>query len=82
MDAPNFVCFWAEISGNLGLESSISGSKVLAQGPAIPKLIFKENANIRVSFGKGCTLQKGINHNLYPYIVTFSWLAHLKKEAY
>ncbi len=37
MDAANFVCFWAGISGNLGPESSISGSKVQAQGPAIPK---------------------------------------------
>ena len=32
-----FVCFRAEISGNLGPESSISGSKIQAQGPAIPK---------------------------------------------
>ncbi len=33
MDAASFVCFWAEISGNLGPEFSISGSKVQAQGP-------------------------------------------------
>ncbi len=29
--------FWADISGNIGPESSISGSKVQAQGPAIPQ---------------------------------------------
>ena len=35
----NVVCLWAEISGNLGPESSISGSKVQAQGPAILKCL-------------------------------------------
>ncbi len=29
------LCFWAAISRNLGPESSISGPKVQAQGPAI-----------------------------------------------
>ncbi len=37
MDAANFVCFRAEISGNLGPECSIFGSKVQAHGPTIPK---------------------------------------------
>ena len=37
MDAADFVCFWTDISGNIGPESSISESKVQAQGPAIPE---------------------------------------------
>ncbi len=37
MDAANFVCFWTDISGNIGPESSISECKVQAQGPAIPE---------------------------------------------
>ncbi len=42
MYSATFVCFWADISGNIGPESSISESKVQAQGPAIPECQFTE----------------------------------------
>ena len=35
------MCFGARFSGNLGLESIISGSKVQANGPTIPKFPYK-----------------------------------------
>ena len=46
MDAASFVCFRAEISENLGPESSIFGSKVQAQGPAIPE--YQDNDHLAV----------------------------------
>ncbi len=46
MYAANFVCFWTEISGNFGPESSVSGSKVQAQGPAIPKCPERHHCSI------------------------------------
>ncbi len=48
MYAATFVCFWADISGNIGPESSISGSKTQVQGPAIPEcrsLVLEVNRN-------------------------------------
>ncbi len=39
------LCFWADISGNIGTESSISESKVQAQGPAIPECRLQPGEN-------------------------------------
>ncbi len=40
LNCSKFWGFWTEIFGNLIPESSISGSKVQAQGPAIPKCLY------------------------------------------
>ena len=44
-----FVCFWADIMGNHLPESSISGSNVQAQGPAIPKFPCNDVFSISLS---------------------------------
>ena len=49
------VCFWADISGNIGPKSSISGSKVQAQGTAIPECLDtlgKDNVSYRAGIIK------------------------------
>ncbi len=49
LDAADFVCFWIDISGNIGPGSSISESKVQAQGPAIPECPAGRGGNIGYS---------------------------------
>ena len=63
------MCFWAKFSGNLGLESSISLSKVQAHGPAIPKFPYKHfDMNVEHEYVI-------IPENIYsPGKVTFTWI--------
>ncbi len=77
MDAANFVCFWAEISGNLGPESSISGSKVEAQGPAILKCL-SSTICWETLWLMAVSLCKSL-HPCYIFMFTCTWILPIKR---